>query len=75
MSPAQQADEHYRREHEEDVRLLKQTLCKECDHCHAWKAEFAGAHIPVGWCDFEEMPLTASDLESTQWEMCGEELL
>ncbi len=74
-SPAAQAESHWQRLLALQETVLRETPCRECSHCHHWLARFAGASIPVGWCDFQEQPLDAGDLNSTQWDMCGFDLM
>lgn len=57
------------------VKVLKSVTCKECDHCRAWTAKANGGTVPVGFCMRNELPLSAEELRSSQWDMCGDELL
>lgn len=75
QSPAQQAESHWQALREIQEAVLRETECRDCPHCHWWQASFAGASIPVGWCDFMEQPLDAGDLRTSQWDMCGEDLI
>ena len=72
MEPHIQAECHW-----SDLQRLrvKVLTCKECDHCRAWTAKAGSGTVPVGFCMRNELPLTAQDLRTSQWDMCGDELL
>ena len=57
------------------IKVLKSVTCKECDHCRSWTAKANGGTMPVGFCMRSELPLNAQDLRTSQWDMCGDELI
>lgn len=57
------------------IKVLKSVTCRECDHCRAWLAKANGGTVPVGFCMRNELPLNEQDLRTSQWDMCGDELL
>lgn len=57
------------------IKVLKSVTCNECDHCRAWLAMAGSGTVPVGFCMRNELPLNAQDLRTSQWDMCGDELL
>ena len=64
MSPAQQADEYYRRERERAIKRLKETPCSECK-------DFVEGKVygkPVGFCLWGHDFLEESEYEKSQWE-------
>lgn len=57
------------------IQVLKSVTCNECDNCRAWLAMAGSGTVPVGFCMRNELPLNAQDLRTSQWDMCGDELL
>lgn len=57
------------------IKVLKSVTCKECDHCRSWTAKANGGTVPVGFCMRSELPLSAEELRTSQWDMCGDELI
>ena len=57
------------------IKVLKSVTCNECDHCRACAAIAGSGTVPVGFCMRNESPLTAQDLRTSQWDMCGDELI
>lgn len=45
----------------------RHAICRDCDDCHI--VPVPGTSIKVGWCSYQDLPLTPSDLESTVWDM------
>ena len=75
MEPHIQAESYWSDLQRLRIKVLKSCTCKECDHCRAWQARANGGSVPVGFCMRCELPLTAQDLRTSQWDMCGDELL
>ncbi len=75
MEPHVQAESYWSDLQQVRIQVLKRFTCRECEHCHSWRAKANGGSVPVGFCTMQEMPLDASELDSSQWDMCGEMLL
>lgn len=68
MSPAQQADEYYRRERERAIKRLKEIPCSECKYFVDGEAYGK----PVGFCLLDYDFMEESEYEQSQWErQCG----
>lgn len=75
-SPATQAESYWDGLQKARMQVLKSFRCRECRNCFSWRAKAGdGGTVDVGFCGLHEMPLDHSDLESSQWDMCGEMLL
>lgn len=69
MTPAAQAEEEER----ERIARAKKLRCIDCDSARAWCV--GGTNMQIGYCTLNDMPLSSSELQSSQWYMCGTDAL
>ena len=69
MTPAAQAEEEER----ERIAMAKKLRCIDCDSARAWCV--GGTNMQTGYCVLHDMPLSSSELQSSQWDMCGTDAL
>ena len=75
MEPHVQQESYWSALERTRIDVMRAFSCKECEHCHSWQAKAGGGTVPVGFCKRQDMPLDASDLRTSQWDMCGDDLL
>lgn len=69
MTPAAQAEEEER----ERIERAKKLRCIDCDSARAWCV--GGTNMQTGYCTLNDMPLSSSELQSSQWDMCGNDAI
>lgn len=73
MTPAAQAEAYYTQQERECIAKAKAARCIECDSARSWIVN--GTSMQTGYCTKHDMPLTSSELQSSQWDMCGTDAL
>lgn len=73
MTPAAQAEAYYSEEERERIARAKKRRCIDCDSARAWCV--GGTNMQTGYCTLNDMPLSGSELQSSQWDMCGTDAL
>lgn len=73
MTPAAQAEAYYSEEERERVAMAKKLRCIDCDYARAWC--IGGTSMQTGYCVLHDMPLSSSELQSSQWDMCGNDAI
>lgn len=69
MTPAAQAEAYYTQQERERIAKAKAARCIECGFARSWIVN--GTSMQTGYCTKHDMPLTSSELQSSQWDMCG----
>lgn len=49
--------------------MAKKLRCIDCDSARAWCV--GGTNMQTGCCTLNDMLLSSSELQSSQWDMCG----
>ena len=73
MTPAMEYEAYCSDKERREIAYRKALRCADCEHCHKWDAKAGGGTVPVGFCTLLDMPLAKGELESSQWDVCGEE--
>lgn len=73
MTPAAKAEAYYTQRERNSIAKAKAARCIECGFARSWIVN--GTSMQTGYCTKHDMPLTSSELQSSQWDMCGTDAL